>query len=71
MAHHTAKLGGTDSDVIVGKVAVGSWILLTARVLLHPMAPIPTHDPRLSVAWTYDDDLEADTCPGRRGICGD
>jgi hypothetical protein len=26
--------------------------------------PVPAHGPRLSVAWAYDDDLEADTCPG-------
>jgi hypothetical protein len=56
MAHHTAKLGGANSDVVVGKIAVSSLILL---VLTFPL--IPTHGPRLSIAWAYDDDLEADT----------
>jgi hypothetical protein len=29
-----------------------------------PSPPIPTHGTRLSVAWAYDDDLEADNGPG-------
>ena len=29
-----------------------------------PSPPIRTHGLCLSVAWTYDDDLEADTSPG-------
>ena len=55
MAHHTVKLGSADSHVVVAKVAVSLWVLLTVP---------PTHSPRLSVAWAYDDDLEADTSPG-------
>ena len=55
MAHHTVKLGSADSHVVVAKVAVSLWVLLTVP---------PTHSPRLSVAWAYDDDLETDTSPG-------
>jgi hypothetical protein len=56
MAHHAVKIGGADSDVVVGNVGVNSWVLLTL--------PIPTHVPPLCVAWAYDDVLEADTYPG-------
>ena len=71
MAHKTAKLGGTASDVVVAKIAVSHG---------KPVdAPRPHSNLFLSIsysrwlvrpptAWAYGDDMEPDAHLGRRGF---
>jgi hypothetical protein len=49
MVHNTAKLGGPASDVVVAKVGVSCTTLSNA--IFNICCP--------SIAWAYDDDLEA------------
>jgi hypothetical protein len=58
MTQHTVKLGGADSNVVVAKVAVSSRILSAVPLHLYLLTVL------VCLAWAYDDDLEADTCPG-------
>ena len=50
MVHNTVTLG---SDVVVAKVGVSSAILSTFDIYSNPS----------SIAWAYDDDLEANSDP--------
>ena len=55
MAHNTAKLGGAASDVVVAKVAVSYPTLFIVESLSNLLLSL--------IAWAYDDDDEANTCP--------
>ena len=76
MANKTARLGNAASDVVVAKVAVSGAIRSTASASLPPIYPTPatlrillttTHAVFIT-AWAHDDDVEANTRPGRRSL---